>query len=318
MINQEGLSRDCLRLFFWYPLRWCILLMPVRPGIRLLRRLGDLYFRFSRGKTRLLRQNLKRLPLKGAACEDEIIRGYFRNHYVDQLFILLFPRFTRETIQDLVEIEGLDRLKRCLERGNGVVFVHGHFGPVHLPLVVFSLLGYPMKQIGNPSDRGLSWIGRRVAYRLRMRYEGRIPAEIIKADGYLRPVYTSLRQNGIIMTTGDGTGTESKFGRQGRFSLFGQPVNLPLGPARLAEKTGAALLPLFVLPSEKKMFKIVIVDEFSSQMQGHARWVDITGKFAALLEKFIMKSPEYMHFLDRFHPGAFILKDDAAPKDLSN
>jgi hypothetical protein len=46
-----------------------------------------------------------------------------------------------------------------------------------------------MKQVGNLSDEGLSWIGRHVSFNFRKKYKDQIPAEIFNAGSYLRPFF---------------------------------------------------------------------------------------------------------------------------------
>ncbi len=307
MQTHESLGRDVLRLAVWYPLRWLLRLLPPAAGFALLRRMGDLHYQAAPGKRLLLADNLCRIGIPPERHE-QAVRSYFRNHYVDQLFPLVAPKLNSGNIGSFLSVSGLDRLDAALRNGKGVVLVHGHFGPAHLPLAGLALLGYPMKQIGNPSDRGLSWIGRNVAFRLRMRYEGKMPAEVIRADAFLRPVFAALRQNQVVMITGDGSGTAEEFGRQEECSLLGQPVRLPLGPAILARKTGAALLPLFLLPGEETPFAAYIGEEISSPLPGLEGAAACARQFAAELERHIRQEPGWMHFLDRFQPGQFVLE----------
>ena len=315
---HESFFRDVLRLVVWYPFRWLITALPAAWGIRLLMTMGDAHAAFSQGGTGALLDNCARLRTgsgeagpSGTAC----VREYYRNHYVDHLLIFIFPRFGMSEIEDLVEIEGGEFLDKALAGGNGVVLVHGHFGPVHLPLVVLARLGYLMKQIGLPSDEGLSWVGRNVAFRLRLKYEAQIPAEIIKADGFLRSAFRWLNSNGIIMITGDGSGTGRRVGRHEVFRFFGHPVQFPLGPAILADKTGAAIMPLVIVPGESKQYRIIIEPPLHSAAAGEAKLRDVTGQFVKRLEYHVSRFPGWMHFLDRFSVGQLIEKEPAEQND---
>lgn len=306
MVVKESISRDLMRLMVWYPLRWMIVILPVKSGIALLRTMGDIHYVLSKGKRAHLMRNLA--GIKGSDTKaPRDIREYFRNHYIDRLLIFIFPKFGAEEVERFIEIEGIEHLNRALEKDRGVILVHGHFGPVHLPLVALARLGYRMKQIGLPSDEGLSWVGRNVAFRLRMKYEAQIPAEIIKADGFLRGAFKWLNSNGIIMITGDGSGTENRVGRHDVFEFFGRKVLFPLGPAILAEKTGAELLPMFIVPGEKKLYRIIIEGPLVSVGTGAEKDRDKTERFVRSLEKRISQYPGYMHFLDRFTPGEMII-----------
>lgn len=309
MVVNESLLRDFTRLLVWYPLRWLVIALPARAGILVLRTMGDLHCALAKGRKARLFENLARIvdpatdPLGRRA--RAAVREYFRNHYIDRLLIFIFPRLGLKEIDRLVEIAGLEHLDRALELGRGAILVHGHFGPVHLPLVVLARLGYRMKQIGLPSDEGLSWIGKNVAFRLRLRYEGLMPAEIIHAESFLRPAFTWLKQNGILMITGDGSGTEKRIGRQLGFPFFRQPVLFPLGPSLLAGKTAAALLPLFITPGARRGYRVVIEAPLVSEKTGEAA-ADMTGQFVRRFAARVAEHPGYMHFLDRFAPGEFI------------
>ncbi|MDO8721505.1 MAG: lysophospholipid acyltransferase family protein, partial [Syntrophales bacterium] len=269
-----------------------------------------MHYSLSRGKKWVIRRNLSAVRNNTSLdcdCNTQSVREYFRNHYIDRLLILIFPRFGVKEVKRFIDIEGLEHLNEALKFGKGVILVHGHFGPVHFPLVTLARLGYRMKQIGLPSDEGLSWIGRNVAFRLRMKYESMIPAEIIKADSFLRGVFKWLSSNGIIMITGDGSGTERHVGKHKILKFLGQPVMFPLGPAILSKKTDAAIIPMFITPGRNGfLYRIVIEQPLVSNKLGDDTILDITGQFVKRLAYYISRYPGYMHFLDRFAPGQLI------------
>ncbi|MBF0466048.1 MAG: lysophospholipid acyltransferase family protein [Nitrospirae bacterium] len=305
MVTQESIYRDILRLLVWYPFRWFIEKSTVEAGIQALKKMGQLHFTLARGGHCALMKNISKVKECSTEEKYEIIKQYYENHYVDRLLIFIFPRFGKKEIDKLIEFEGLNNLDEALAKGRGVVLIHGHFGPVHLPLVALSRMGYHLKQIGLPSDEGLSWTGKNVAFRLRMKYERLIPAEIINAESFLRPAFKWLKENGIIMITGDGSGTTKHVGKHEVFDFLGQQVSIPLGPATLALKTGASLNPLFIEPGAKKAYKITIGPAINQNGENtptaHAQ------KFLQLYEKRIRKFPGFMHFLDRFEENRMII-----------
>ncbi|MBF0555362.1 MAG: lysophospholipid acyltransferase family protein [Nitrospirae bacterium] len=315
MVTKESIFRDILRLIVWYPLRWTVEELPVASGLRLLNKMGELHFALSRGKAAILRENLSRFMTIDDAQKSKIIKEYLKNHYVDRLAIFLFPKFHTHQVEQTIDFEGLEHLNTALKKGKGVILVHGHFGPVHIPLVALARLGYKMKQIGLPSDDGLSWIGRHVAFRLRLRDEAKIPAEIVNAESFLRPIFLWLKEGGVVMVTGDGSGTQKHVGRHDVFDFLGHKVLFPLGPAILAEKTGAEILPLFVTQGQMKPYKIIIAAPLVEP--GEPRDIHtITKRFIKELEGKIKNYPAYMHFLDRFKFGEYIV-DTSDAKTLN-
>lgn len=309
MIVSESIIRDGLRLVVWYPLRWLLLMVPAGLALSILRLLGDIHYALSRKKRAQILNNFKRLnPDSGMThCADvrQVIREYFRNHYIDHLMIFIFPKLGQREIEKMVEFEGLAHLNHALDANKGAILIHGHFGPVHLPLVCLSRLGYPMMQIGMPSDQGISKIGKLISFRLRMRYEAKMPAVIIHARTFMRPVIRWLQNNGVIMVTGDGSGTSEKAGRYDTFLFLNHRVDFPLGPALLSRHAGSSLLPLFIVPAKEKKYRIVIEPPISDGETDPDPHVTMQ-KFIDRFELYVRQWPGYMHFLDRFEPGQWI------------
>lgn len=298
------MSRDLLRLVVWYPVRWALLLLPMRAGLWIMRRMGDLHYAFSRGRREHVRRCLDGLGLglSGAERERRAV-DFVRTHYVNQLVVFLFPGLTRANLGELIEFEGLERLEALREQGRGAVLAHGHMGPAQAPLCALGLLGFSVKQVGFPTDEGLSWIGRNVSFRLRLRYERKIPAEIVKPGAGLRKVLRFLKEDaGLVMAAGDGDGRGGRFGRYGEFVFFGRRTRFPLGPARMAGKTGAALLPLFLVPGDTAPYKAIVGAPISLEAGEEAA----TAAFLAAFERQVAAHPGWWRFLDRFGPNGFL------------
>lgn len=307
MLVHESLARDILRLFFWYPVRWVIVSLPPNKAFALLRRMGDLHRLLARGKKRVLQQglNLAQQHFRTAGPQWELaLKTSFQNHYVDRFVMFVAPRMDKNYVLQEIDIQGLEHLDAALARGKGAVAAIGHFGPVHMPLVCLALLGYPIQQIGMPSDKGLSWVGRNVAFRLRLRYEARLPAPIIHAESSMKPILQGLRNNGVVMVTGDGAGSEQRLGRQTSCPFLGLNADFPLGPARLCQKTDAELLPVFILPGARgKQFRLIIEKPLAQNNAERDDPALLACRFAKRLEHQVGHCPGYMHFLDRLHPG---------------
>ena len=106
--------------------------------------------------------------------------------------------------------------------------------------------GFDVIQLGLPTAEGLSWVGRNVAFRLRLKYEKMIPVRILPADEFLRPLFHHLKCNGVVMMNIDPAGGGRWLGRLTWIPFFGHPIPFPLGPALLSAKTGAPIIPLSI------------------------------------------------------------------------
>ena len=302
MIVRESVARDAMRLLIWYPVRWLAAVLPLRAGLNLFRLLGDIDCALSRRRKREVESNMA--SALGRSADDPGIRAavrqYFRNHYVNQLHIFLYPRLNKGTIRRIHSIEGREHLDGALRRGKGCILLHAHLGPSQLPLFDLGLEGYPMMQVGYLTDEGLSFVGKRVAFRLRGIYENRIPARIVPADGFLRPVMEWVRDNKVLMISGDGAGGGRFIGRHHTPGFLGEPTLFPLGAASLAMKTGAQVLPLFTAQVGDGTYATTIREPISGREDGAGVRTpeELSGTFTRMLEDHVRQHPHLWHFWD--------------------
>lgn len=298
MIIKETVARDFLRLIVWYPIRWLISVMPISSGFAFMRLMGDIHYHLSRNKRRLISDNLNS-AFGGKAPLGDIplrTRRYFRNHYINQLQIFLFPRLNRGNIENYHSFEGLEHVEAALQKGKGCILIHPHFGPAQLPLCSFGIMGYPVMQLGLPTDEGLSYIGRKVAFRLRMKYESKIPARILPADSFLRPIFDWLKSNKLLMITGDGAGGGKFIGKFIPIEFFGKNVQFPVGAVNLATRTGAPLLPMFIIETNGT-YKTIIHSPIKYEGKSQSA---VIAEFVRLLEDYCSVAPHLWHFWDEF------------------
>ena len=179
---NESLIRDIFRLFIWFPFRWTIQNIPIRGGFLLFKLAGSLHFYAGKGKRKRIYENIRTLLNLDDTAALCVVRKNFEIHYLDRLHIFLYPKLTtKEKILRYVQFENLELLEKELQNGRGSLIVQPHFGPVQVTLLALGLHGLKPMQIGYPSDTGLSFIGKSIAYKYRLKYEGMLPP-IVAAD----------------------------------------------------------------------------------------------------------------------------------------
>jgi lauroyl/myristoyl acyltransferase len=195
---------------------------------------------------------------------------------------------------------------------------------MQIPLIALGLRGYRMNQIGQrePDNENLSFIHRKVALHKRLKIEASIPANIINIgmSNTLRSAFRCLEQNEILMITGDGRGGTKPVGKKYIIVDFlGQKTYFPPGPATLAWRTGATMLPLFCyrLPDGRHCVEIhpPLPLVFSNDKE-----VDIqknTQLYADALSTGVSNYPEHWMFWQEFTPGLMILKEIEFDKFIS-
>src|ERR1700683_150775 len=197
---------------------------------------------------RLRRAGLRNLEMALPELPPEARRRILRRVYVHLGWQLVeFCRMTRysaENTRDWIRTEGLEHYLAARARGKGVLVVTGHLGAWELSSFYHSLMGYPMGMVIRRLDN------RRLddyVNAIRCLHGNRV----LHKDEFARGLLTAMRAGetvGILMDT-------NMRPPQGVFvEFFGRQACTASGLARVALKTGAAVLPGFMLwePVEHK------------------------------------------------------------------
>lgn len=306
MIVRESIIRDFARIIIWYPVRLIIGCLPVTVSFALFRLLGRMHFRMNFRTVQTLRNNIFRgNPHLHDQAAAAIIKTYLENHYIDRLHIFTYPRLRQSSELDKIcSIEAVERIDSVLKKGKGAIIVLGHYGPIQLPLFQLGTSGYRIIQVGLPTGEGLSWIGRHVAFRLRLRYEKMIPAYILPADTFLRPLFNHLKMNGIVMMNIDPAGGGKWIGRLLWKSFFGHCIPFSLGSAILSHKTGAPILPLSIHRTGRKRYLFTIHEPVLPEESRSPE--SLLDRMVDWYEHMVSKDPGLWHFWDEFEEGKLI------------
>jgi len=173
-----------------------------------------------------------------------ILRGVYCYLGWQMVEFCRMPRFTRENTQGRMRTEGLEHFLGAQGRGNGVLVLTGHLGAWELSSFYHSLMGHPMGMVIRRLDnkRLDDYVNS-----IRRLHGNRV----LHKDDFARGLLTAMRSGetvGILMDT-------NMTPPQGEFALFfGIPACTASGLARVALKTGAAVLPGFMVwePEERK------------------------------------------------------------------
>ncbi len=177
------------------------------------------------------------LPEVGAGERERILRGVYRSLAWQLVEFCRMPRYTRENTRDWIRTEGLENFVAAQSRGKGVLVLTGHLGAWELSSFYHSLMGHPMGMVirrldNKPLDDFVNDIrclhGNRVLHK----------------DDFARGLLTSMHAGetvGILMDT-------NMTPPQGVFApFFGRMACTASGLARVALRTGAAVLPGFMV-----------------------------------------------------------------------
>ncbi|MGH9607952.1 MAG: lysophospholipid acyltransferase family protein [Terracidiphilus sp.] len=174
----------------------------------------------------------------------KILRGVYVHLGWQLVEFCRMSRYTRENTRNSIRTEGIDHYLAAKARGKGVLIVTGHLGAWELSSFYHSLMGHPMGMVIRRLDnrRLDAWVNR-----IRCLHGNRI----FHKDDFGRGLLASMRAGapvGILMDT-------NMTPPQGAFvDFFGIPACTATGLAHVARKTGAAVLPGFMLwePAERR------------------------------------------------------------------
>src|SRR5439155_12250761 len=217
-------------------------LMPRPMARRASRMLAWLGFHLARRQRRAGIQNLRMaMPSLSDKERRRILRGCFQN--LGRLLVEFshFPELSKGNISQYVFHDGLENYLEGLRRGRGIIFMTAHFGAWELSSFAHSLYGYPLKFVVRPIDNPK--VDRLItSYRTR---GGNVPIQRRSAG---RDILKALRDNEAVGILFDQNTTSD----EGIFvDFFGIPAATTPAIATFALRTGAAVLPGFLIWDEK-------------------------------------------------------------------
>ena len=238
-------------------------------------------------------QNLK-LAFPGTSEEkrDRILRTEYRNLGYLLAEFCLMPGYTADSASRFIRYEGLENYLRARARGKGVLVLTGHLGAWELSSFYHSLMGMPMGMVIRRLDNPLvdAFVNR-----IRCLHGNRV----IHKDDFARGLIASMRAGetvGILMDT-------NMTPPQGVFvPFFGVEACTASGMARIAGRTGAAVVPGFLLweASEGRYvlrfgeeLDVIRTDDAESDAEAN------TAAFTATIEAYIRRYPEQWLWMHR-------------------
>jgi Kdo2-lipid IVA lauroyltransferase/acyltransferase len=202
------------------------------------------------------------------------------------------PRYTRENTRDRVRYEGLENYLAAQERGQGVLIVTGHLGAWELSSFWHSLMGYPMTMVIRRLDNARV---DRLVNDIRCLHGNRV----VHKDDFARGLLQAMKRGdtvGILMDT-------NMTPPQGVFvPFFGVPACTASGLARVALRTGAAVLPGFLVwEASEQRYVLHFGEEIPLLATGNDEQdvVANTAQFTAAIEGFVRRYPDQWLWVHR-------------------
>jgi KDO2-lipid IV(A) lauroyltransferase len=252
-MDRKSIRKGFARFFGWLGISFCSLIIRFFPGrwlygfARDSARLGYLVAGRQR-KIALENLSLAFGQEKTAQERKRIARDCFvflAKASIELMFLMDRPGLLKRR----VELAGRENLGSAVSKGRGVILVSAHFGNFPLMMARLSLEGYKIAGIMRPMRDGRVekiFLAKRNRLNIKTIYSQPRKACV---DNTIR----SLRKNELVFIPID-----QNFGTGGVFvDFFGRKAATATGPVVLAQRTGAALLPCFIIRQEDDTHRII-------------------------------------------------------------
>jgi Kdo2-lipid IVA lauroyltransferase/acyltransferase len=199
----------------------------------------------------------------------------------------------RKQFDPLIELEGRKNLEQALAQGNGAIAITAHLG-------TFTLIGAKLNANGFPN----TWIlgaqnHPRIAQNWRWMTEKTGSSAIIidSPISFHKAILRALRKGNIVFFVGD---ENQKHGGV-LVEFLGRPMALPVGPAVYHLKTGAPILPMFIIRQGGRRHKVIIDSPLEITLSGDEERdvFTITTQIARVIESFITQYPDQWSWISK-------------------
>jgi lauroyl/myristoyl acyltransferase len=273
--------------------------VPPAVAYPVLDRVADLVRLAAPAERRAVEANLAQVLGGSSRRHAWAVRGVFRHALWNYYDTFRLPALGDGAVRGFVVIDGLEHLRDALALGRGAILVSAHVSSVAFAVQALALAldghaGMVAVEAVEPPELLDVLLRARSSHVWRYRALG---------PGLAGELAAALRRNEVVCLVADrdigGAGTVLDF--------FGRPARLPTGPALLALRTGAPIVPAAVSRRRDGRLDGRIGPPLHSARTEHWRAdvADITRRITAHLEYHIGRFPEQWTVLQRIweHEG---------------
>jgi KDO2-lipid IV(A) lauroyltransferase len=196
-----------------------------------------------------------------------------------------FPKYTRETIERIVVVDGFENFDAARRRGKGVLFLTGHMSAWELAPFAQALYGHPLHFLVRP-------IANKRVDALINCYRCRSGNQPIDKNRSARAILKVLGEGGTVGVLADHNTDieESVF-----VDFFGVPASTTSGLARIALRTDASVVPGFLSWDDKRRkyrLRFEPAVELARTANEESDVVENTARFTRVIEDFVRAHPD--------------------------
>ena len=271
--------------------------IPLRLGYQVCDQLGAVVGPHLPAWRRVLANLSVVLPAVSDTERQRLARGVFAGIFKNYFDLFRYHTLSDDALLRTLVTDGAEHVTCALAKGRGVILVGPHcgnytigFAPMIRHFNTRALL--VVEQMSDPRVHEL------------MNNVRRMPGIDVEplSPTIGRSVLQALRRNHIVVLAGDRSLTENTV----MVRFFGHHTLLPSGPATLALRTRAALIPLFCnrLPDNRSWIRFDPPLQLADS-EGHQPDVrDVTQKIAYIMQAYIRRDPSQWLVAETVWPSA--------------
>lgn len=268
------------------------LVLPLKIAYKIAIFFSDLHYIFADKDRRAVKENLMVIFPEKSNREIRKIRiRMFRNFAKYLVDFFRFSKLDAKYIKRNIQLENIHYFDEALAKGKGAIALSAHLGNWELGGVVVPLLGYPLWAVVLPHK---DW---RVNNFFNFQRESR-GLKVIPLGKAVRLCLNILKENKIVALVGDRDFTEKGV----VLDFFGRPTFLPEGPAAFSLKTGASIVPAFMLRNKDDTFTLRIEKplEFTPTDNKNNDLTELIMRYTTIIEDYIRKYPDQWYMFRKF------------------
>lgn len=211
--------------------------------------LGILIYKLLKDRRKITIDNLK--MVFGDKLSDNEIIALCREVYcqvgITLIEFMKLKKLKKEDLDKLIEVEGAEYLRAAHETGRGVIVYSAHFGNWEWLGSIISLKGYPLNAIARTQNN--PYFDKKIN-----EIRSSKGVKIIPRGMSVRKAITALKRGEFLFILGDQNGRKNGW----VIDFFGKPASTYPGVVQLAQRTGAVVLPTYLIRKEPGKFLLKV------------------------------------------------------------
>lgn len=221
-----------------------------------------------------------------------VVRKSLRNFFRSIVEIGHALSTTPEEFQREILVVGREHMEKALAKGKGVIALSAHLGNFFLVGGVLAMEGYPTYILVNlPKNGGFRDLFVQYGLQTGQRAIHARPRRIASSE-----LLKVLRQNKLAVIIAD----EHRAKKGIRVPFFGRTVMARRGPATLALRSGAALVPVYLIRGQNSTLTLIVEPEIELQRSGDvsANIRENTLRITQWLERVVSSYPDQWNWMN--------------------